>query len=47
MVTIASFTDTKNVALLTILAYPPTYAGNMNPSFSVAGGVANGFFVVR
>ncbi len=44
MVTIASFTDTKNPALLNYFGLPTNvpYAGNMNLSFSVAGGVANG-----
>jgi hypothetical protein len=44
MVTIASFTDTKNAALLNYFGLPTNvpYAGNMNLSFSVAGGVTNG-----
>ena len=44
MVTIASFTDTKNVGLLNYFGLPTTvpYAGNMNLSFNVAGGVVNG-----
>jgi hypothetical protein len=44
MVTIASFTDTKHPALLNYFGLPTNvpYAGNMNLSFSVAGGVANG-----